>query len=85
MTEKKAYQTIVENASPYITLTHVLDEKGDILVMFQFHPQMNEVGLSVEFLKEKQIPLTTDDVRCFAKQLIEFCEFADTVVNSYNK
>lgn len=85
--DKKTFSTIVDHASPYITLSYVLDDKGNMLAHFNFHPQMDEITVALDIMttNTKEIQLTSDDVRAFADTLHEFADAADVVVEKYHK
>jgi hypothetical protein len=87
MKKTEAFDSIVEHASPYITLSYVIDEEGVLLARFNFHPQMDEIELDLDVVSSNnnQIIITADDVRAFAERLVEFADVADTVVGEYNK
>ena len=78
------FKTIVENVSPHITLSRVLDDDGNILFHFRFHPQMDEITLEIENLNDRAY-LTPDNVRDFAETLEEFANTAEYVVSAYNE
>jgi hypothetical protein len=86
MTEKEAFNTIVNNASPYITLSYVLDDKGNLLAHFNFHPQFDEMTIELDVVSGdgEEILLSAGDVRNFGKKLIKFANAAEKVVEKYN-
>lgn len=88
MTDKQAFDKLIEHASPHIRLTHVVDEEGNLLFGFHLHPQMNEdcfMTLDKITNYRHEIMLTTTDVRDFGKKVIEFADLADHIVEKYQK
>lgn len=87
MKKDQAFDSIVKNASPFIVLSHVLDDAGDILFEFHMHPQMHEHTLRLEEVSTgvHEAILTPHDMRELAAKLVEFAEVAETVVNEYEK
>jgi hypothetical protein len=81
-----AFENIVENASPYITLTYVVDDDGKLLASFSFHPQMDEIELTLQVTgSEKQALCTAKDIRQFADKLRQFANTAETVQEAYSQ
>jgi hypothetical protein len=85
MTKKDAFDLIVDQASPFIILSYVIDEQGKVLLQFGIHPQMNDHQLTVNFMDQEEVMLTSNDVRNLATELIKFADCADVVVKSYLK
>lgn len=87
ISDKKLLDTIVEHASPHITLSYIVDEKGDLLACFNLHPQMEEdVFITLDKVSgQREIMLTTDDVREFGKKLISFADTTQAIVERYNE
>lgn len=87
MDDEQVFDSIVANASPYITLAYVLDDKGNLLSHFNFHPQIDEITIELDVVSsgKRDIQLTPDDVRSFAKKLLEFADVAEAVVEKYNR
>lgn len=85
--EEEAYNSIVDSASPYITLSYVLDDNGNLMSRFHFHPQYDEIFLDLDMISNdnKDIALSPDDIESFAGALMEFAKTARTVVESFNK
>lgn len=77
----EAMETVFEHASPFIPLSFVVDEKGKVLFHFDFHPQTDEVMIS---LGGDGDVVSIDDVRGLAEKMLEFCEVAEVIVNDWH-
>lgn len=87
MNEKQAFDTIVSHASPHITLSYVLDDAGNLLAHFNLHPQIDgDHYLTLDKVSSgnAEILLTTDDLRSFARTLLEWADATDVVIDKYH-
>jgi hypothetical protein len=88
MDKEKAFDTIVDHASPFITLSTVLDEKGLLLYQFHIHPQIEEdcfMELEDMSTDGNQIMLTPDDLREFGDRLHDFADAAEAIIDTYHE
>lgn len=85
--QEKAYRTIVEHGSPHIRLGYVIDDEGNLMANFSFHPQISECYLNLDVVSSnsKEVILSTEEVRAFADRLYQFVDTAETIIDDYNE
>jgi hypothetical protein len=84
--KEEMFTKLIENVSPHIRLSYVIDDAGELLANFNFHPQMNEdifITLDKCTGGNREVMLTTSDVREFSKKLMEFADLVDYMVEEY--
>jgi len=85
LTDKQILNGIMDTVSPYITLSWVIDDKGEAMARFNIHPQMDDDHfLELDLMnKNEQVVVSSDDIRSFANQLLRWADIAESVIYKY--